>query len=224
MSNKIQALQSQARGLVPSTSGQAKTASVKGVNAALRPALVQALRNSGKFADVSAIADTRNGVKVYLALRGTILNDADYRVKIEEIAKKAGIALSITLTSGSAYQKRFRVNTLQLLAQPAGAADLFTAMATPVKGTVVIEGKTYTGLTADAIRQIQAIADRENLVEVRMVSVYNMSVQRLKVPVVVRDAITGKTPRFTFAGRWTVQTSQGVTVLAVDGQKYVLAD
>lgn len=217
--SRIQALQAQARGAVPTVT------MTKGVNVSLRTELVKALRSTGKFSEVSAIADTRSGVKVYLALRGTILNDIDYRNKVEKMAKEKGFDLSISLTSGSAYQKRFRVNTLQRSAS-VQKADLFTAMADtkPVAGTVVVEGKTYTNLSADAIRQIKALVDRENVVEIRVVNVNTMAATRIKVPVVVRDAITGKTPRFSFASRYSVLTTQGLTILTVDGSKYVLAD
>lgn len=219
--SKIQALQAQARGAV----GKAKTSEVivAGVDTRHRLSLVNALRKTGKFVDVTSVEDRRsNPTKIYLGLRANFLAQPGYLATIKQIAKDAGYVIDLNLTSGSAYEKRFRVTTLRAI-EP--TKDLFTAMAATqapkvVKGTVQIEGQTYTGLSADAIRQIKAIADRENTVQIRLINVNNMQSVNLQVPVVVRDAITGKTPRFTFAGRWTVMTTQGLTVLHFDGQKY----
>lgn len=223
--SRIQALQAQARAGVPATTG--KSVTVTGVDPRQRVALVDAFRKSGLFVEVAATEDRRSSpTKVYLALRANFLSQSGYLAAIKQLAKDKGFHLDLTLTSGSAYEKRFRVTTLQAIAP---AKDLFTAMADTqapkvVKGTVVVEGKTYSGLSADGIRQIQAIVDRENTVQIRLINVNNMQAVNLRVPVVVRDAITGKTPRFTFGARYTVMTTQGLTVLAFDGHKYVLAD
>lgn len=202
---------------------------IPAVDLSLRFELAEALRQSGKFAEVKIKMDSRRGSLSY------ILSVNDHRawdkIKFEQIAAGNDLEASFRLTSGGGYERIYRVELLQQATEveaPAKVAPSPTAamMTLPQalaavqakkdgKIAVILGGYNIGSVSADAAERIKAIViadNRPKTADVILVDVATAAKVKVTVPYDVSEAITQKVPSFATEA-WTIKSTAGMVIV-----------